>query len=290
MHNKKDIDNIVYDVLKKSKSLDIFPTPVDKIVQFCELNLGNSDYFHKIPKNYFAKNLDVFNRMLSKVFGVLDREIKHIYIDPKLPGVKQTFLKLHETGHHCLPWQSHICYFDNELTLTQEVQEAFEAEANFFASSALFQLDRFDEEMKKLPLEIGSPIALADKFGGCKHAAIRRYAEHSKKRCALIELEKKSGSRESLSLRNHFQSASFSSDFGNITFPDILGKEFPFVADYSRGRKLHKDGSVLIETQDGHANFTYHYFFNGHNVFVLIIPVGEKNKSRTQIHILSQNG
>src|ERR1700741_5616639 len=99
MHNKKDIDNIVYDILKKSKSLDVFPTPIDQIVHFCELNLGNSDYFHQIPKNYLAKNLDVFNRMLSKVFGVLDREIKHIYIDPSLPAVKQSFLKLHETGH-----------------------------------------------------------------------------------------------------------------------------------------------------------------------------------------------
>jgi Zn-dependent peptidase ImmA (M78 family) len=229
MHNKRDIDNIVYDILKRSKSLDVFPTPVDQIVQFCELNLGNSDYFHKIPKNYLAKNIDVFNRMLNKVFGILDREIKHIYIDPKLPGVKQTFLKLHETGHHCLPWQSHICYFDNKLTLTHEVQETFEAEANFFASSALFQLDRFDEEMKKLPLEIGSPMSLAERFGSSKHAALRRYAENSKKKCALLVLEKKSGDRESLSLRNSFQSQSFTLNFGNISFPEILGKEFPFV-------------------------------------------------------------
>jgi len=290
MHNKKDIDNIVYDVLRRSKALDVFPTPVDHIVQFCELNLGDSDYFHKIPTNYLAKNLDVFNRMLNKVFGVLDREIKHIYIDPKLPAVKRMFLKLHETGHHCLPWQKHVCYFDNELTLTQEVQEDFEAEANFFASSALFQLDRFDADIKTLPLEIGSPMALAKKFGASNHAAIRRYAEQSKKRCALLVLEKKESNGEILTLRNNFQSASFTSSFGNITFPNILGKEFPFVVDYSRGRKFHKDGSILIETEDESCNFTYHYFFNGHNVFVLIIPVGEKNKSRTEIHIVSQNG
>lgn len=225
--------------------------------------------------------------MLSKVFGVLDREIKHIYIDPNLPGVKQSFVKLHETGHHCLPWQRHVCYFDNELSLAPEVQETFEAEANFFASAALFQLDRFDVEMEKLPLEIASPIALAKKFGGSNHAAIRRYAEHSKKRCALLVLEKIPNNQESLALRNYFQSPSFSSDFGNIIFPVILEKEFPFVADYNRGRKLHKDGSLYIKTAAGLSNFTYHYFYNHHNVFVLIIPIGEKNKSKTQIHIVS---
>jgi hypothetical protein len=287
MHNKKDIDNIVYDILKQSKSLDVFPTPVDHVVQFCELNLGNSDYFHKIPKNYLAKNIDIFNRMLNKISGVLDREIKHIYIDPSLPDLKRNFIKLHETGHHCIPWQQHICYLDNELTLAPEVEEAFEMEANFFASSALFQLDKFEAEMKKLPLEIGSPIALAAKFGGSKHAAIRRYVEHNKKRCALLVLDKIEGDRKFLSLRNQFLSATFTSDFGNISFPEILGWDFPFVGDFFRGRRLHKDGSVKIEANDCYSNFDYHYFYNGHNIFVLIMPVGEKIKSRTQIHIIS---
>ena len=100
MHTGKDIESIIYDILKKSKSLDVFPTPIDQILEYCELHLGNSNYFHNIPKNYIAKNVDVFNRMLKKVFGVLDREIKHIYIDPSLPNVKQTFVKLHEAGHH----------------------------------------------------------------------------------------------------------------------------------------------------------------------------------------------
>lgn len=288
MHSGKDINNIVYDILKKSKSLDVFPTRVDHIVKFCELNLGKADYFHSIPTNYIAKNLDVFNRMLQKVFGVLDRDIKHIYIDPNLPNVKQSFLKLHETGHHCIPWQKHICYFDNELTLAPDVQETFEAEANFFASAALFQLDRFDVEMKKLPLEIGSPIVLAKKFGGSNHAAIRRYAEHSKKRCALIVLEIKKGVLKSLRLRNCFQSESFTAEFGDLHLPELLDTDFPFVADYIRGRRMHTDGSISLQTIDGLCDFEYHYFFNGHNVFALIIPIGEKNKSKTQIHYISQ--
>jgi hypothetical protein len=288
MHNRKDIDDIAYDILKRSKSLDVYPTPVDHIVQFCELNLGNSDYFHRIPKNYLAKNFDVFNRMLSKVFGVLDREAKHIYIDPTLLNVKQSFLKLHETGHHCLPWQRHVCYFDNEFTLAPEVQDTFEAEANYFASSALFQGERFDVEIKKLPLEIGSPLALAKRFGGSNHASIRRYVEHNKKRCALIVLDTKAEANGLIPLRNYFQSKSFAANFGNFSLPETFGIESPFIKDYKRNRRLHKNGNMQIETEEGVTEFDYHYFFNHHNAFVLILPIGEKNKSRTEIHIISQ--
>jgi hypothetical protein len=36
-HTRKDIEKISYEILRGSKSLDIFPTPVDKIVEYAEL-------------------------------------------------------------------------------------------------------------------------------------------------------------------------------------------------------------------------------------------------------------
>src|SRR6267154_763733 len=94
--NKKDIDNIVFDILWKSKSFDIFPTPVNKIVEYCELHVDELNVFHQVPKNYVAKNIDAFNRMMKKILGVLDRQHKTISVDPSLPGVKKNFLQLHE--------------------------------------------------------------------------------------------------------------------------------------------------------------------------------------------------
>ena len=146
-------------------------------------------------------------------------------------------------------------------------------------------MDRFEDEMNKLPLEIGSPMALAKKFGGSNHAAIRRYAEICKKRCALIVLEDKAstGNKYSLDLRNSFQSNAFTKDFGEIIWPEKLNIDYPFIGDYSRGRRIHKDGSIQLMTSTGFEEFTYHYFFNQYNVFILIIPVGEKIKSKTKI-------
>lgn len=288
--SKKNIDNIVFDILRKSKSLDIFPTPVDKIVEYCELNLNNNDGFHSGVNTYIAKNADAFNRMIKKVLGALDRERKIIYINPSLPNVKQNFIKLHEAGHSALPWQNEVKYFDDEYSLNPDVKEMFEAEANYFASAGLFQLDRFEDDMTNLPLEIGSPIALAKKFGGSNHASIRRYSELSKKRCALIVLENKdkNGDRFSLGFRNNFQSKSFLKEFGELSWPEKFDITYPFVQDYRRKRQFHKEGVINIETLNGIENFSYHYFFNGFNVFVLILPKGEEIKSRTKIYVTSE--
>jgi len=286
-HSKKEIDDLIFEILKSSKSLDVFPTPVDKIVEYCELNLSNKNGFHNIPSNYIPKKIDAFNRMLKKVLGAFDREEKVIYIDPSLPHVKQNFIKLHETGHGAIPWQTEIKYEDNDYTLSPAVKEVFEAEANYFASAGLFQLKRFEDEMNKLPLEIGSPMALAKKFGGSNHAAIRRYAEVSKKRCCLLVLEDKNGSKNSLDLRNSFQSISFTKEFGELTLPKVFNSDFPFILDYTRKRQFHKDGTIQLLIHGEFVEFSYHYFNNRYNVFVLIIPVGEKNKSRTTIHLAS---
>lgn len=286
-HSKKEIDDLIFEILKSSKSLDVFPTPVDKIVEYCELNLSNKNGFHNIPSNYIPKKIDAFNRMLKKVLGAFDREEKVIYIDPLLPAVKQNFIKLHETGHGVIPWQTEIKYEDNDYTLSPAVKEIFESEANYFASAGLFQLKRFEDEMNKLPLEIGSPMALAKMFGGSNHAAIRRYAEVSKKRCCLLVLEDKIGSKNSLDLRNSFQSTSFTKEFGELTWPTVFNSDFPFILDYTRKRQFHRDGTIQLLIHGEFIEFSYHYFNNRYNVFVLIIPLGEKNKSRTKIYLES---
>jgi Zn-dependent peptidase ImmA (M78 family) len=285
--NKRGIDDIVFDILKRSKALDVFPTPVDKIMEYCELNLNGTNDFHNIPHNYVSKNLDALKRAVRKVLGALDRSEKIIYIDPTLPNVKKNFVKLHEVGHGALPWQKDARYEDDEYTLSPQVKEQFEAEANYFASGALFQLERFEDEMNNLPLEIGSPMALAKKFGGSNHAAIRRYAELSKKRCALLVLEdkQKNGSKSVLDLRNCFQSSAFTKEFGQLNWPAKLDSNFPFIEDYLTERRFHKEGTIQLLTNTGFVEFTYHYFDNRYTVFVLIIPPGETVKSKTKIYV-----
>lgn len=284
--SSKDIENVAFDILKGSKSLGVFPTPVDRIIQYAELKVNEKRDLSIIPKNYIGKSTEALKRALRKVRGVLDRSEKTIYLDLKQLPVRNKFTKLHEAGHHLLPWQRVMYEYiqDDEFSLDPDTEDEFEAQASYFASSALFQLDRFEEKMKELPLSIKSAMVLAKDFGSSNHAAIRRYVEYSNKRCAVIVLKDINKQTRSAKLRNYFQSPKFSSDFGNLEWPELMGVEMPFILDMAYNRRLHENGKMIFnDGNNGFMDFQYHFFYNNYNVFVLLMPTGEKIKSRTKI-------
>jgi Zn-dependent peptidase ImmA (M78 family) len=288
-HTKKDIEKISYDILKSSKSFDVFPTPIEKIISYTELIVNKEIDVSTIHSAYFSKATDALRRALSKVRGVLDRRERTIYLDLSQKKPKLGFVQLHEVGHDVLPWQNkvHDILDDDDDSLSLETHEDFEAEASFFASATLFQHDRFLTELDKLSLEIESPMQLAKIFGASVHASLRRYVEYSKNKCALIVLENisKNGDIAKCNLRDKFQSEKFSKTFGDLFFPIDLGYTWPFVQDYYHKRKVRKDGSLTMLTQNGMVDFRYHFFNNGYNAFVFMFPKGETKSSRTKIII-----
>ena len=283
LQSKKDIEKISYEILKSSNSLDVFPTPIDKIVSYAELMVNNGFDLSKISANYLSKTSDALKRALGKVQGVLDRREKIIYLDLSTHPLKQKFVKLHEVGHKVLPWQEKVFEVleDDESTLDTSSKEVFEAEANFFASATLFQQDRFLSEMDKLGLGIDEALHLSKRFGASTHATLRRYVECSKKRCALIVLKECTSC--GAKLRDKFQSASFTKTFGELSIPEDIDRIYPFVDDYCSNRKHKKNGSMSLPTKNGSVDFTYHFFNNSFNGFVFLFPIGERKSTRTKI-------
>lgn len=285
-YTKKDIENISYEILKTSKSLDVFPTPVDRIIAYTELTINNGIDLSKIHPNYLSKTSDALKRALGKVKGIFDRKEKIIHLDLSLSDSKKNFVKLHEVGHGVLPWQQgvyEICE-DDEDTLSAETREDFEIEANVFASITLFQCDRFYHEMNKLGLGIDSAIYLSKYFGASIHATLRKYVEDSKNRCALLVLKDKSTA--GALLRDHFQSEKFTNTYGRLTIPYILDCfSWTFVQDYCYKRRHKSDGLVTIMTKNGLVDFRYHFFNNTYNAFVFIFPLGETKSTKTKFII-----
>lgn len=284
-HVKKDIEKISFDLLKQSKALDIFPTPVDQILQYSSLKVNKEINLFSDHESFFKKASITLTNALKKVRGFLDRREKVICLDLTVKENRQNFVKLHETGHAVLPWQNEILQFvDDDETLDPEVKELFEAEANFFASLTLFQHDRFLKKMETLPLELNSSIHLAKHFGSSIHAALRRYVEYSNKRCSLLVLRDVSsaGTSPICYVRDYFQSASFTKHFGEIVWTTQLGYTWSFVKEYYHNKKFKTDGEVDLQTSQGKVNFTYHFFNSTYNAFVLLFPKGEKNNSRTK--------
>jgi hypothetical protein len=281
---KVEIDNIAFDALYKSKSLGVFPTPVEKILNYAQLRIDSSVDLSKVPSNFFAKHGLAFKRGLAKIRGVLDRSEKIIYLDMNQHASKQKFVKLHEVGHELCGWQGNMLkYLDDDENLNPDINDMFEAEANYFASSALFQGHLFNEKVSEYPLELATCLHLHKLFGGSFHATIRRYVEHSKKRCALLVLNKESKSLFStpqLSIRNYFQSPSFTKEWGTIEWDSNFDYDVPFFQNYLSNRRMTKS-ELVIESKNGDISCDYHYFDNSYNVFVFMFPKGETIKSRT---------
>lgn len=287
LQSRKDIENISHEILKASKSLDVFPTPIDNIVQYSELIIAEGIDLKSLEKKYKSFVFsDVLKSGLSKVRGFLDRSEKLIYLDMDQKVSRQSFVKLHETGHNVLPWQKETLQFlDDDESLNLDVKEEFEAEANYFASITLFQNDRFINEVKKYELGIPSALQVSKHFGASGHATLRRYVETSKKRCALLVLESlnKKGQVVNGDFRNAFYSRSFMEEFGIINWPEKFGYKWSFMQDHCFNKKMNLDGKIHLNTENGSNGFKYHFFNNTFNGFVLIFPKGERKKTRSKI-------
>lgn len=279
-----EIDKIAYDILKGSKSFGKLPTPIEEIVKYTELEVNSDKYLNQIPKNYLRRSTDKLKKALGKIWGLLDRRKKVIYVDSDLIDRKKDFVTLHEVGHEVLPWQRKLfdLFEDDRISLDKDTKDEFESEANHFASSAIFQLEFFIEKVEELPLKISSAKYLADIFGASYHATFRQYVEHNKKRCALLVLKRRRNNKARLV--NYFESIPFSNEFGILGWPTVFNEHFPFVNDINSGVNMLDDGSFLYTTPTGKlVNFEYGFFNNSYNSFVFLKPEGEEIKTRTKV-------
>ena len=282
-----DIDKIARNLLREAKALGVFPTPVANISQTAELLVQRGVNIATIKPGYFTVGKEVLQGALRKLLGAVDLRAKVIYLDDELHSSRKKFVELHETGHGVIPWQRDMCagYGDDDQSLDPDIQELFEREASYFASSALFQLDRFDDEAERLPLEFGSIQFLAKKFGASIQATARRFVTHTKARCALLVLKNPppNGSGLSVEIRNCFESPEVLREFGQLSITSPCGEEFPFVQDIKLRRKMKSDGKIVIPTEKTLAvTARYQFFHNSYNYFVLIFPPEEHLPSRVR--------
>src|ERR1700730_4498973 len=133
-------------LLDRSSAWDRFPTPIEDILQAARLQVAPSSAFD--PARIFsyirkrtADGAKFLKSARSNVFGIYDADEYIIHIDGTVVETKQNFLKLHETGHHEMPTHRKLFRFfqDCEKTLSPEIADLFEREANNCARFALFQ-------------------------------------------------------------------------------------------------------------------------------------------------------
>ncbi len=268
-------------VLQAAGVGDCLPTPVDDIVACAGLRLCREVSFEEKLVEYQTAQPDILRRALSKTLGVVDLREDVVYLDQSVLPQKQAFLKLHEAGHKVLPWQRGIYLFlDDATTLDPDVRTCFEREANHFAASVFFQLERFDREVSDLPLSLRSALGLVRRYGASAHATIRRFVERNHRSCALLILELPATvdmHGPTFAIKRVIQSPRFTACHRAVAWPNHVDEGYPFVRALLRRTKFSEgDGVAFFDERGKRFACGWQLFNSTYNAFILLQPLGSQ--------------
>ena len=276
--------------LRDAGALGIFPTPIANImdvarVQEVKEDVLNESFIQKLRTKMSGAG-SLVRTALSKVLGLFHASEGLIFIDRTLMEVKKQFVRLHECAHGYLPWQRgmYAVVEDCEKSLDPDVADAFDREANVFASEVLFQLDAFHLEARDHAFSIFTPVKLSKKFGASIYSTVRQYVSKSDKCCAVIVLnppEIAPGAGFQCALRRVIVSPSFATTFGQVGWPERFGPDDQVGAMVPIGsRKSSGKRTILLRDANGNERgCVAESFTQGYQVFVLVL-LDPKPKAR----------
>lgn len=276
-------------LLDRASAWGVFPTPINDILAAAKLKVAPTSIFDlegiaAYLKNKAADTAVQLKSAVSKLFGIYDSGDSIIHIDEKVGETKQNFLKLHETGHHELPTHRKIFKFfqDCNQTLSPDIADQFEREANNFARFAMFQGDGYAKQAHDNPLEIKTPMRLAKDFGASQYASAREFARTNHRACAVYVLEPAEftpGAGFVALVRRIETSESFRRQFGvptctRITPDHFLGRVVPI------GRRMSRPTMVSLSDRNGLKHeCVAEAFDTKRNILMLLYPKAALNKT-----------
>ena len=277
------VEEQAHRLLDRADAWDRYPVPVNDILFAAKVRVAPTSAFDPaaIVSYIKGKAADTSARIksaISKVFGLYDAAEAVIHIDNTVVKAKQTFLKLHETGHHDMPTHRKMfrIFQDCRKTLSPEVADHFEREANNFARFLLFKGTTFAAHAADCRFEIKTPMTLARKFGASAYAAAREFARTNPRECVVFvlePLEKNDGSGFRAPVRRIEPSPAFRARFGLPTVKTVTPGHhlWPVIPI---GRKMTKPVSLPITDLNGQRHECLAEAFNTtYNILILLYPV-----------------
>lgn len=268
-------------LLSEASAFGRFPTPVDDLMAAAKVGEVSDDVLSvSFVRKMRHKAGDALKQAVEKVLGLFDALDRLVFIDRSLHLVKQTFIRLHETGHGFMLWQrdAYVVVEECRKTLAPDIADEFDREANVFASEVLFQLDQFNEEAEGSEFSIFTPVNLSKKYGASIYASIRRYVSQNWRACTVLILnmpELVEGDGFRASLRRPIASTKFLEIFGNVEWPsyftpdDMIGKMVPI-----NGSKMSGKQEIFLQDRNGdHHECVAEAFTQTFQVFILIHAV-----------------
>ena len=276
------VEEQAHRLLDRADAWDRYPAPVDDILAAAKVRLAPTNAFDPaaIISYLRGKTAVASGRIksaITKVFGLYDAAEALIHVDNTVVEARQTFVTLHETGHHDIPWHRKIFRFfqDCEKTLAPDVADQFEREANNFARYLLFKGMTFSEHAADCPFGIKTPMKLAKIFGASIYAAAREFARTNARACVVFVLEPLETDGTPVlraPVRRIEPSPTYVVQFGRPTV-DALTPGHPLWSVIPIGRKMTRPVPLTISDLNGQRHECLAEAFDTtYNVLILLYP------------------
>ncbi|QKD20583.1 ImmA/IrrE family metallo-endopeptidase [Mesorhizobium sp. NZP2077] len=276
------IHRAAIDLLNKANAWDRLPTPVPDLLSAAKLRVSPLSAFDPRTLLRYAQDLGdraarFVKSAIEKVRGVFDVQADLIHIDTSVTETKQNFIKLHEAGHKHIPHQRPMFKWiqDCDKSLSPDISDQFEREANIFAAVVFFQDSRFAQMAADSSFGIKVPLALSKKFGASIYASLREYVRRNTRACAVIVLNPVEVCPllgMTSPLRRVEISPLFQKRFGELILPEQIDGANPLASFIPLGgRKMSKPGTLPMEDRNGQiVEFVAEGFGTPYNTFILI--------------------
>ena len=281
-HDLRAVEERAAKLLDRAEAWDRFPVPIDDILDAANVKVAPTSAFDPAAIVAYIKGKTAsagahLKSAITKVLGLYDAGDKLIHVDDTVVESKQTFLKLHETGHHDIPTHRKLfrLFQDCEKHLSPEIADQFEREANNFARFALFKGDIYMQYAADCAFEIKTPMKLAKKFGASVYASTREFARTNPRACVvyvLQPLEFVKGEGASAAVRRIETSPAFAAMFGVPTDTAITPDHFlwPVVPI---NRRMTRPVSLSMTDLNGQAHeCVAEAFDTTYNILILLYP------------------
>lgn len=279
-------------LLRHAGALGRLPTPVDDLVAAADLTEPEESMLSASVLKFAPTHLrDAVARLAGRVRGLVDRRALEVHLAPEVTHqARRNFIRLHETGHHILPWQSDLAYADDDSTLSPSVRATFELEASQCAADLLFQGKRFTVDAADLAIGLPAVIKAAEMYGASLRSGLRRYTETHRAAMVSIVLDPSPFTLDPLRYRRHEVNASaqFVDRFGELIRPSLLSvARYPFVAlaaaAMATGEVVTGEWRLTDLRGDG-VELHVDALATGYNVLVLAwVPISERTRRRVRL-------
>jgi len=274
--------------LRVAGAVGQLPTPLDNLIaaarvqEVADPETWRDRYLASIPERAKA----VFHLAWQKIRGIADLRERAVYVSQTATASRIQFAKGHELGHQMLPWHNvNLLYRDDDLSLSSEAQELFDAEANLFAAEVIFQGRRFRSQALDYQPSFDAVFLLADKHGASKHATLRRYVEEHDEPIAMFpywpsEYTLDMEGRPVLRLGKGVGSVSFVEKYAGAEPPGELRSGDPWTT--AREASAICNGHITLKCGPDQFDFQWHAWWNSYCLLVML-------RRRPVLHVIGRS-